>query len=126
MRLEGYVGTYKLAASSNLDLQGWNAGHQIFEYTLSRPLKFRYERHAFVEAASLDITYYGAIVAEDMSPKIQVCALRQNPWPEMFKMDAHMARLSLLPICHISEIHATFRKVKIKILKLCLTCATER
>lgn len=86
--LDQYVGKYKFAASSTLDLQGWDELHKAFEYKPSNgTIEFRYIREAYMGTASSDIAYYGAILASEMSPKIRVCAVGQNAWPDRIETD---------------------------------------
>lgn len=94
--LDQYVGQYKSAVSSTLDLQGWNDLHKAFEYRPSHgTIGFRYIRETFVDIASSSITYHGAILADGMSPKIRVCALGQNPWPDKIETDPDMVNYIL-------------------------------
>jgi hypothetical protein len=116
--LVDYVGSYKSAATSTLNLQGWDVDHQSFKYVpSSRPLEFSYKRQTFIGSASSDITYYGTFAGEDVSPKIRVCVLEQNPWPETFKTDGS-ARLIPLPLCCLSKTYIIPRKVTLKTTKL--------
>lgn len=88
-----YVGAYVCAASSSLIYTGWDNVHQALQYAPSSgPVAFDYERHAFIGTASSQITYYGGIIADDMSPKVRVCGTNEKPWPEMFGEDLDMVK----------------------------------
>lgn len=91
--LMNYVGAYINAASSSLTYIGWDKDHRAFQYAPSfGRITFDYERHAFVGTASSQITEYGAIIADDMSPKVRVCDTNVNPWPQTFSEDLNMVR----------------------------------
>jgi len=86
-----YVGVYEEAIRPlKVILRGWNEEQGAFEYAPSRSRgsadfsTFQYNRAAFTGTASSDITYYGGIIASNISPIMRLSITGQNPWSEKF------------------------------------------
>jgi hypothetical protein len=58
---------------------------------------FRYLRQAFTETAGSDVTYYGGIICEAMSPLLRFTTPGGNHWPEQVKVQDQ----SESNVCHI-------------------------
>lgn len=83
--MDDYVGAYVQAAPASifrLDPQWKTADDECFHYDPNIKVVFRYRRRAFMEVAGTSITYYGAIIADDMSPLLRIAATGVNYWPE--------------------------------------------
>ncbi|KAJ7644479.1 hypothetical protein FB45DRAFT_691184, partial [Roridomyces roridus] len=47
-------------------------------------VSFKYTRHAFIGTASSSVTYYGAILGDNMPPRFSLCLPGRVQWPERF------------------------------------------
>lgn len=83
--MDAYVGAYLEAARPSifrLDPHRSTADDEYFHYYPKVRAVFRYRRKAFMEVAGSSITYYGAIIADDMCPLVRIAATGVNHWPE--------------------------------------------
>ncbi|KAJ7465119.1 hypothetical protein FB451DRAFT_429901 [Mycena latifolia] len=89
---EEHIGSYVQSAHVRLNRGRMNTQLEAVEYTPATATSFKYTRHAFVGTASSEVTYYGAILAEDMSPVMRICLPDRRPWPEKFQPDDDVDR----------------------------------
>ncbi|KAI0317052.1 hypothetical protein OF83DRAFT_1123378 [Amylostereum chailletii] len=86
--LDGYVGEYRSAHTSDWLLDGWDEGRQAFQYSPSpnAPLpSFPYSREAFTDTAGSSITYYGGIICHEMSPVACIGLPEDDLWTETYR-----------------------------------------
>ncbi|KAJ7083000.1 hypothetical protein C8R44DRAFT_753603 [Mycena epipterygia] len=79
---EEHIGTYSQSTAVRLNKGGMNVELGAVEYIPVAPTSFRYTRHTFTGTAHSDITYYGAILGDNMPPWIRICLPGCLPWPE--------------------------------------------
>ncbi|KAJ7082999.1 hypothetical protein C8R44DRAFT_894638 [Mycena epipterygia] len=86
------IGTYVQSAAVPLDKGGMNVALGTVEYTPVTSTSFSYTRHAFTGTASSEVTYYGAILGDNMPPLIRICLPGRLPWPERFTTVGYIER----------------------------------